>query len=173
MIGQVNKYYLKDWKDPIMGRAIAENESWILVQYIPVDYVIDGYKILKKSFIDKIERTASEEKVERVIKLRRTTSTLPEGFYFGTTIELLNWIEKTYGLFEFQDSEEGAVMMGKVKQILEDNYLLIDFIGAEGKIVEDYDYEFEIAEIRTLTFETDYFNAIRLLWKDNLDLKEN
>jgi hypothetical protein len=173
MTGQVYKYYLQDWEDPIIGQVVLENDDWILVQYIPTDYFIDGYKIIKRSVIVKTERTPTEEQVERVISLRGITAKKPEQFRFGTILELINWIERKYKVFEFQDADEDTRFIGKINQVLEDEYLLIDFIDANGRMDEAYDYEFELAEIRTLTFDTDYFNAIKLLWQDNRKETDN
>jgi hypothetical protein len=46
--------------------------------------------------------------------------------------------------------------------------LIIDFIDSDGKVEKDYDYEFDIAEIRSIAFQTDYFTSIRLLWHDEI-----
>jgi hypothetical protein len=173
MTGQVIKYFLQDWDDPIMGQLVAEDPFWVLIRYIPADYCIDGYKIINKSFITETERTEFEERVEKVLRLRGHTPKVPETFRFGDTLELLNWIERKYGMFEFQDADETAMFIGQMNTVLEDDYLLIDFIDATGQMDEDYDYEFEIAEIRTLTFDTDYFNAIKLLYKDTLKEKKH
>jgi hypothetical protein len=173
MTGQVFKYHLQDWEDPISGRVVLENEEWILIQYIPMDYFVDGYKIIKKAAIANTERTAYEEQVERVISLRGLSCQVPEHFRFAPILELINWVERKYKMFEFQDSDENVMYIGRINQVLEEEFLLIDFIDAKGMVEEDYDYEFELADIRVLTFDTDYFNAIKLLWQDNRKEIEN
>ncbi len=47
-----------------------------------------------------------------------------------------------------------------------DNELIIDFIDSKGRVEENYDYEFEIDQIRTISFQSDYFYSIQALWMD-------
>jgi len=54
---KVETYEVTYWEDSESGLLIAENEEWILVKHIPVDYVIDGYRLYKKEFVAKRERT--------------------------------------------------------------------------------------------------------------------
>ena len=44
--------------------------------------------------------------------------------------------------------------------------LIIELIKTNGKIEKEYDYIFKLDKIRSITFESDYFNSIRLLVKD-------
>ena len=50
---KVESYKIKGWKAIPRGLLIAENEKWILVKNIPVDYVVDGYKLYQKRYITK------------------------------------------------------------------------------------------------------------------------
>ena len=47
---KVESFKIIDWEDSEQGLLITENENWILVKHIPVDYVVDGYKLYKKGF---------------------------------------------------------------------------------------------------------------------------
>ena len=39
-------------------------------------------------------------------------------------------------------------------------------IKSNGQIEENYDFDFSLKKIRSITFETDYFESIRLLMND-------
>ena len=162
---KVETFKVADWQDEETGLIIDENEEWILVKHIPVDFIIDGFKVYKKEFIE--ERTASDNEafIERVLKLKGIKEDKPVGFTFGDTIETLKWAEKTYGLFEFQDMDQTELFYGRIKKV-ENDTLFIDSIKLDGELETDYEYEFAINEIRVITFETDYFNSIKLLWND-------
>jgi hypothetical protein len=164
---KVETYKIKGWKEKETGLLIAENEDWILVKHIPVDYVVDGYKLYKKEYIKKRIVKGKEAKITRVLELKETPTDLPKGFKFDTVIELLKWSEKTYGLFEFQDKKEGELFYGKINTV-ESDFLVIDMIKASGKIEKEYDYDFLLSKIRAIAFETDYFEAIRLLMSDKM-----
>jgi len=164
---RVENYEIKDWEDSEQGLLITENEDWILVKHIPVDYVVDGYKLYKKEFVDKRLRTEKEEQIEKVLILKSIKTESPKNFKFADTTGLLVWVESVYGIFEFQDHDETELFYGK-KNRIEENILKIDMIKSDGSVETNYDFEFDINDIRVITFETDYHLSIQLLWKDNL-----
>ena len=162
---KVETFRILGWHDEESGLVIEENDSWILVKHIPVDFIIDGYKVYKKEFI--IERTRGDNEIfiERVLRLKNVEENKPEDFKFSDTAGLLKWTENKYGIFEFQDSDQSDLFYGKINKI-ENGILKIDSIQLDGEVEHEYDYEFDLNEIRAITFETDYFNSIKLLWDD-------
>ncbi|SDM07972.1 hypothetical protein SAMN05421823_11099 [Catalinimonas alkaloidigena] len=162
---KVETYQIQDWEEPETGLVLAENDEWILVHYIPSDYVVDGYKLFKKSFVQQRLHSEHEARVEKVLRLKNVTDEPPEGFAFGTTIELLQWVEDRYGIFEFQEEDEEGLYYGKISYASADT-LVIDMILADGTVDTDYDYEYDVDEIRAITFGSDYHLSLRLLWLD-------
>lgn len=158
----IEKFKIKGWKKKEIGIVISENEDWILVKSIPVDYVVDGYKIFNKTFIKKREPILKYDKLFIVLELKNINLDVPKDFKFGSTLDLLNWSEEKYGLFEFQDDDETELFYGKLNKIL-DNEFVIDMVLSNGKMENQYDFNFLINEIRVITFETDYFESIILL----------
>ncbi|WP_055445607.1 hypothetical protein [Lacinutrix mariniflava] len=170
LIMRVENYKIKNWEDSEHGLLVAESDEWILVKHIPVDYVVDGYRLYKKEFIEERLRTDQEKQIEKVLTLKDVNIEPPKGFNFADTIGLLDWVESAYGIFEFQDEDETELFYGKKNRITEDN-LIIDMIKSDGSVEKDFDSEFDISKIRVITFETDYHLSIQLLWKDKLKKK--
>ena len=164
---KVETYKIKGWKEKETGILVSENENWILVNHIPVDYTLDGFKLYRKKFIKKRISGDSEKQIERVLKLKNKQVQKPKDFVFNDLIETLKWSEKKYGLFEFQDKKESELFYGKINRI-EDDILRIDMIKSNGKIEKEYDFDFSLKKIRSITFETDYFESIRLLMNDEI-----
>jgi hypothetical protein len=164
---KVESFKIKGWKKKETGLVISENNDWILIKSIPVDYVIDGYKLFQKKFIKRRETNENEIKIARVLKLKNIENTEPKKFKFGNVIENLKWCEDTYGIFEFQDMNEKELFYGKINRIKK-NKFIIDMVLSDGKIEKEYDYEFSLNKIRVITFETDYFESIKLLMQDEL-----
>ena len=162
---KVESFKIKDWEEVQTGILLAENEQWVLVKYIPVDYAIDGYNVFNKKHILKRHSGKDEKQIERVTKLKGTTIEKPADFDFADTFGLLQWSEEKYGLFAFQTEDEYAAFYGKVNRI-EKNILVIDSVFADGKVEPNYDYEFDLDEVRAVTFGSDYFESMRLLWLD-------
>lgn len=161
----VESFEVDGWEQLQTGVTLSESNDWLLVKHIPYDYLLDGYKLYNKKFIKRRINATEERFTERVLKLKDTVITTPEDFKFGNTVDLLKWSQDKFGLFEFQDDEETALFYGRIKSVM-DNILIIDFVDKKGEVDDDYDCEFEIDEIRTISFESDYFNAIRVLWID-------
>ncbi|MEO5776189.1 MAG: hypothetical protein ABIQ27_04745 [Flavobacterium sp.] len=162
----VEKFKIKGWKKKETGIVISENDDWILTKHIPVDYVIDGFKLYNKKFIKK-RTSLVDDKLITVLNLKKLNLSVPKSFNFGTALEILNWSEKKYGLFEFQDNKENELFYGKLNEA-EENYFIIDMIKSDGKIELKYNYDFSLEKIRVITFETDYFNSIILLMNHEL-----
>ena len=165
---RVEKYKFKNWKESETGLLIDEDDSWILVRHIPVDYVIDGYKIYNKNFIQKREHSTNEICIEKVLILKNIEISLPENFFFSNTINLLKWVESKYGIFEFQDDDESELFYGKLRSVNKGN-LIIDMILEDGSVDVDKNNVFNIDEIRAIAFESDYHLSLRLLWQDKLN----
>ncbi len=164
----VETYKIAGWKQKEKGLLIAENEDWVLVKHIPVDFALDGYRLYAKTFLTSRKTKKKDKLIERVLRLKKVTAALPLGFEFGTAVELLEWSEKKYGLFELRDDSEEELFYGKINHAT-GNYLTINMITAKGKIEEAYDYHFPLSDIRAITFDSDYFNSIRLLMLDELE----
>lgn len=167
---KVETYTIKGWKNTVRGLLISENKDWILVHHLPMDYELDGYKLYRKKFVKKRVSKKSEALVERVLRLRNTSIKQPKGFEFHKVSKTLKWCEKKYDLFEFQDHKQGQLFYGKINN-LDKKQLIIDSITKHGEIQEAFDYTFNLDKIRSITFETDYFEAIRLMMHDGLTPK--
>lgn len=162
---KVESFKIKDWEESQTGIVLAENEKWVLVKHIPVDYLIDGYAIFNKKYILKRDSGKDEKQIERVTTLKGIATEKPDGFEFADTAGLLKWTEEKFGMFSFQMEDEYAAFFGRLNRVEKDNFI-IDFIFSDGKIEPDYDFEFELNEIRAISFGSDYYESIRLLWLD-------
>ena len=162
---KVEQLKIAAWEDEATGLLVAENAEWLLVRHIPVDFVVDGYKLYRKAFIEERRHTVKEASVERVLRLKGIKAEKPADFGFADVVATLKWCEEKYGLFEFQDFDQSQLFYGRINRIGEDT-LVIDMIKANGEEEKAYEYDFKLDEIRVITFETDYFESMRLLWLD-------
>ena len=70
-IGQFISIKYSDRINPISGFVIDYNDDWTLLKFNPVDYVIDGYIILRHKNIEGFQRNANEKFKEKVIMLKK------------------------------------------------------------------------------------------------------
>ena len=162
----IETYNINGWEDDETGMLLSENDSWILVKHIPVDYQIDGFKIYNKKWVEQRNSGEKEAQIERVLKLKGITTDNPE-INLGSALEILTQLESKYGLFEFQDDDGEELFYGKLDKIDGDDFT-INMVDSTGGIIENYEFDFSFEEIRSITFETDYFESIRLLMNDNM-----
>jgi len=159
---QVESFKIKGWKEIEVGLVIAENEDWILVKHIPVDYLVDGYRLYQKKFVKRRESATIEKRVATVLSLKKVTEDIPENFNFSGVIETLQWCESTYGLFEFQTKDQDDIFYGKLAET-HANQFSLNMITPDGEMDSDNGFTFIATKVRAISFETDYFESIKLL----------
>jgi len=162
---KVETFKIDNWEKNQTGLVVAEDKNWVLVRHIPSDYVVDGYKLYQKKHIKKRINGESEQKVAKVLKLRKVKAKAPKGFKFKKMPKMLKWVEEKYGFFEFQDDIQTELFYGTIRKIKK-NKLQIDFINSDGQVEKNFTFPFNLKKIRNISFDTDYFRAIDLLMKN-------
>ncbi|AUC16002.1 hypothetical protein BTO06_12925 [Tenacibaculum sp. SZ-18] len=160
---RIENYKIADWEVLETGVFLDENEGWILIKSIPSDYQLDGFKLLNKNHIVEISKVENSSVIQKVIELKEIKVQNPNDFKFDNTIEILKRLEAKYGCFEFQDEVEEELFYGTLGEY-DDKSFSIDFIKSDGTIDLDFDEVFEMKDIRTISFESNYFNSISLLY---------
>src|ERR1051326_2379781 len=144
---------LKGWKAPLYGFILDLNKDWTLIKYNPVDYLIDGYKIIRNKYIESIQREDEEKWREKVIRLKGISPNKNEKIPISNLSDILEYLTKTFNLFEIQKKYEDSVWIGRLKKIDSKNVVIKD-VTPKGKW--DGQMEFKRDEIRLISFETDY-----------------
>ena len=162
---RVEYVQLASWEADIMGLWLAENEDWLLLRQIPVDYVVDGYLLLAKEHIVSRKPKRDRKQVEQILKLKGIKAELPLGFRFFKTVEMLRWVEQKYSLIEFADEEE-TTFLGWIHKV-DATHIWIDFLTPKGTLdaSNGEDKPFVISEIQFIRFDTDYFNSLKMFWQ--------
>lgn len=163
----IAEFSIEGWEESEVGIVICENEQWVLIKSIPMDYAIDGYKLIAKKFITETTEPVDVSLLNRVFELKKISTAVPEGFTLGSTLENLQWVESQYGLFEFQDDDETVAMYGKIHSCTDETFT-IDMVKIDGTVDDDFDCEFNLNAIRVITFESDYHYSMQLLYQSHL-----
>lgn len=163
---KVEAYKIKGWKETVLGVLLEENDQWILINEISMDYQLDGFAILSKKFVKKRSTKKWEKQIAQVLELKKYKPQLDASFKFGSFEQMAGWIEEKFVLLQFQDDIEASLEIGKIDTI-EDNILHLLFLKADGKFKQKYTYEYKVNSIRKINFNTDYLNSLLLLAKHN------
>lgn len=155
----------EDKKEIFTGFLIDWTEDWILIKNNPVDFIIDGYTILKNKNVKSIIQDEDHEFTERVIKLKGSRTSSDEIIPLTDLPTILNFLEKKYEIFQVAKKSDKAVYLGKVMEVSEKE-LLLDFLTPEG--IFEGEMNFKLSKIRVIEFDTDYINSLKLIVEDDL-----
>ncbi len=142
----------------ISGFLIDFNERWTLIKSNPVDYVIDGYILLKTDQIISYVHHQNEEFCEAVILAKGELSLVNPGIKLTTYDEILASLSHKYGAFSIELNKEDSCNIGRLKKVLK-HKILIQEIDLRCNWYEEYD-EYSMESIRLVEFDTDYINSL-------------
>ena len=157
---------LTGWKETsVSGLWLAENEEWLLLHHIPVDYIVDGYVLVSKRHIRNRRAKKGHKKFELVLKLKGIKPEIPFEFSFSDTIGLLRWVESKFGLIHFMHDEETAFLgwLNEADMV----HFWIDTLEPNGTVDarEPEEMPFVISEVCLISFADDYSESLKLLWQ--------
>jgi len=163
--GKFVSFKYRDRKAFISGYLIDFNNDWTLIKYNPVDYVIDGYLILKTDKILKYKRDDDEKFREKVLKAKNLIPTDKDIFPITDLSETLQLISDRFGAFKIEKKDDTVCFIGRLVKITKEN-LIIQEIDAKAKWVETEKYK--LKSIRTIEFDSDYVNSL-ILYSKTID----
>ena len=146
------------------GYVIDYNDDWTLLKYNPVDYVIDGYIILRNKHIKSSRRDKVEKFHQKILDLKKQRVTSSDKIPIDDIKTILNYLTEKFGAFQFNLRSTDYCYLGRVRSIIK-NTLTIDFIDTDGKWSDIRDYK--LGNIRTIEFDTDYINSLLLIANTN------
>lgn len=142
------------------GYIIDYNDDWTLLKYNPVDFVRDGYIMLRNKYIKSYRRDEIEIFHQEVLDLKGEGVTSKDKIPIDDIKTILNYLTENFGAFQFDLRSDDYCYLGRVKSI-DKNTLTIDFLDTNGKWSETRDYK--LGNIRTIKFDTDYINSLKMV----------
>ncbi|WP_264558959.1 hypothetical protein [Flavobacterium sp. N2270] len=147
-----------DIKDSYSGFLLDFNEDWVLLRNNPVDYVIDGFVILRNKNIKHIIYDENSQFNEKVIRLKKIKFTNDSIIPLSSLENILSYLTNKYGIFQVATKRSSSVYLGRLSEI-DENEFFIDFLNING--VFDGEISFKNKKIRVIEFETDYINSLK------------
>jgi len=148
-----------DRKSTVSGFLLDYSEEWLLLQYNTVDFVIDGYVIVRNRNIDDIFQEESDDFTEKVIRLKGFIPNKALKIPLSNTPEMFKAINSKYGIFQFYKKSESTIYPGRLLNI-DDMSLTIEWIDTRGRWTEDR--TFKLDKIRIIEFDNDYLNSLKI-----------
>jgi hypothetical protein len=164
--GKLDIYLLKlisiefsDRKRIISGFLLDYSEDWILLKTNPVDYIIDGFTIVRNKHIEEIYQDETEEFAEAVISLKGITPVYEEKIPLDTIQEIFRYLNSKYEIFAFTYKSEKSIYPGRLINI-DDKKIRIEWIDTRAQWVGER--KFKLDKIRAIEFDNDYLNSLKL-----------
>jgi hypothetical protein len=162
---QLIEIEFSDKKEIYTGFLIDYSDDWILLRNNPVDYILDGYVILKNKNIEVVNRDPDIAFTEKVIRLKGLKTNAEDIIPIRDLNSILTFISNKYGIFQIAKKSAKSAYLGKLIT-LTDEELTIDFLDTRGQFGGELNFNPE--KIRVIEFDTDYINSLKLVVSEDL-----
>jgi hypothetical protein len=132
-IGQLISVKFTDRSTPVYGYVVDYNDDWTLMKYNPVDYIIDGYVVLRHKNIKGFRRAEDEKWREKVINLKGLQPTKKDVIPLTDLETILNHLTVKFGVFQVHTKSEKTCYLGRLKST-DRKELVIDSLSPKGKM---------------------------------------
>jgi hypothetical protein len=157
---QLVSIVFSDKKEIFTGFLIDYSDDWILLRNNPIDFILDGFVILKNKNVEAIERDEELEFNEKVIRLKGLKTSSDDIIPIKDLSTILNYIHNQYGLFQIVKKSAKSVYLGKLIEVNEE-VVTIDYLDIRGSFGGELSFNPE--KIRVIEFDTDYINSLKLV----------
>jgi hypothetical protein len=157
----------EDMKDIYTGFLIDYTDEWILLKNNPVDFILDGFVVLRNKNVQAIFREPEYDFIEKVIKLKGLKTNSDDIIPLRDLFTILTFIASKYGVFQIATKSDKAVYLGRINEFTDDE-LSIDFLDPQGRW--DGVKYFKPSKIRVIEFDTDYINSLKLAMEERNEL---
>ena len=156
---QVYSFKIKGF-EPFEGLLRAKGTSRTLIEYIPVDYVLDGYRLILSDKILGAIRDKQELQVERVLMLKNQLQRSPIDVKLDDDFSLFEQFLVSKQLIQIYPKDESFSLLGQVENINRASFNL-RLLDSEGQWLAIHNFPFH--KVKIIEIETNYIESLNLL----------
>jgi hypothetical protein len=162
---QVQSFKLRGFK-PFSGVTLRRGAARVLVYSIPVDYVLDGYRLLLGHRLTTSSGEA-EQQVALVLQLKGVFPLAVPPYPLDSDHALFSRLHETQEFIAIYLSEDSCVV-GRVHRVSSASFHL-QLLSTTGQWLEVHPFRFE--RIKIVEAGTDYLHSLHLLAAHNEGVK--
>jgi hypothetical protein len=148
---------LRGRSEKLRGILKAAGEEWLLLEYNPVDFVLDGVILINRKYLLKIERTKNDAFIEEVLKAKGIHNSLNgNDLNLDSTLDLFSSLE-TKQAIQIELRDESIIYLGKVTKI-NDKSFRIKRLTPKGDWLDEISYNYKL--IRIIQIGGDYTESL-------------
>lgn len=159
-LGQLISIEFQDLKTIFTGFLIDYSEDWILLRNNPVDFILDGYVLLRNKHVKSVHRDEELEFTEKIIRLKGEKTTTENIIPIKDLASIMSYLDQKHDVFQLSKKSAKSVYLGKLIELNKEE-LLIDFIDTRGAFGGELCFNPE--KIRIIEFDTDYIKSLQLV----------
>lgn len=168
-VGKLISIKFKDRKNAVYGFVLDYTDDWTLMHHNVVDYILDGYIILAHKKVLGYRRGEEEKFRENVLKLKGYKPEQAQLVQLSSLQSIFKELSKRYDVFQFSTREESTCYLGRLISVNE-REVTIDYLDTKGKFTEKR--TFKVKDIRSIEFDTDYINSLKLVASNRMQKKK-
>lgn len=154
----------RDKKEIFTGFLIDYSDDWILLRNNPVDFIVDGFVLLKNKNVKSIDRNEEHDFTEKVIRLKGVKTNAEDIIPIKDLTSIISYLDKRYGVFQISKKSSKSAYLGKLIELNKEE-LTINFLDIRGEFGGELSFNPE--KIRVIEFDTDYINSLQLVIKED------
>lgn len=153
-------------KTYFQGVFLNQGSKWSLLQYIPVDYVLDGYVIINNSYISNLYISDDDVFTENIVKLKNINYDIYSSLNLNDDENLFNDLMKENGLVKIELKDHNKSYIGKIINVMS---ISIDVYLIDSRCNWLQEETFLYKEIRAIYLKDDYLNSLQLYLEANIN----
>lgn len=143
----------------LQGIVLAVGSEWLLLRYIPVDYVIDGILLIHQKHILKKMRTREHEFVEKILRLKKISFEPVQQFNLNSSASLFTQLQQQEKLMQFTLHDDSVAFIGHIARVNQQSFRC-RLLSTDAKWLQEVSIKY--SSVRTIGLANDYVFSLQL-----------
>lgn len=165
-LNQLVRIRLKGKTERYTGVIKIIDNEWLLLEYNPVDFLIDGFILINRRYILDIKRTENEIFVEEVIRTKASKQIEQRRtLNLSSDVALFKELSRRYNAIQIELEDETIVYIGKITKVSTKSFRMRR-ISPKAKWLDEESYKFK--SVRVVQVESDYVLSLLIYMESKM-----